>query len=155
MFTLKYRQRVPLSLEACWEFFSSPANLKTITPTHLDFKMKSASYEGKMYPGQLIAYTIRPVLNFPIEWVTEITHVEELTYFIDEQRFGPYKFWHHEHRFYAISGGVEMVDTISYKVPFGFLGKLLNHLKIKSDIEEIFAYRRTKLEEIFGIYSES
>lgn len=150
---LKYSQKIPLSLEESWDFFSSPSNLKTLTPDYLNFKIKSTE-EKKMYAGQIIVYDIHPILNLPIEWVTEITHVEKPYYFIDEQRFGPYKFWHHQHHFRSISNGVEMVDILYYQMPFGFFGKLLHTFKIKQDLEKIFTYRRKKLENLFGIYKE-
>lgn len=152
MLTLKYLQKLPLSLEESWDFFSSPANLRILTPKHLDFVIVNGYENKKMYAGQIIAYRIRPAFNFPIEWISEITHVQEPHYFIDEQRFGPYKFWHHEHRFRPIHNGVEIIDTIHYKLPFGFLGKFLYSTKIKQDLEAIFSYRRTKLEELFGPY---
>jgi ligand-binding SRPBCC domain-containing protein len=154
MLNLKYLQKVPLSLEESWNFFSSPANLKILTPEHLGFEITNDLENRKMYAGQIIAYTIRPVLNFPIEWVTEITEVQEPHYFIDEQRFGPYKFWHHEHRFSQIPNGVEMVDSVYYKMPFGVLGKALHYLKVKKDLETIFSYRQKKLEQLFGPYIE-
>jgi len=152
MLTLKYLQKVPLSLEESWNFFSSPANLKILTPEHLGFEITNDLENKKMYAGQIIAYTIRPVLNFPIEWVSEITDVQEPHYFIDQQRFGPYKFWHHEHRFNPISNGVELVDIVYYKMPFGILGKALHYLKVKQDLQTIFAYRQKKLEKLFGPY---
>jgi len=141
-------------MEDSWNFFSSPENLKIITPQHLAFEMTSDYENRKMYSGQIIAYTIRPIFNLPLEWVTEITQVQEPHYFIDEQRFGPYKFWHHEHRFKPIPNGVEAVDIIHYKMPFGVLGKALNFLMVKKDLEAIFSYRRAKLEELFGPYVE-
>lgn len=121
-----------------------------ITPDHLGFEMITPS-ESKMYAGQIIAYHIRPLFNFPITWVTEITHVREPHYFIDEQRIGPYRLWHHEHVFIPVPGGVEMRDIITYQMPFGFLGKLLHVVKVKKDLEEIFAYRRAKLIEMFDV----
>ncbi|MBA3721219.1 MAG: SRPBCC family protein [Parachlamydiaceae bacterium] len=154
MLTLKYLQKLPLSLEDSWNFFSSPANLKILTPEHLDFEITNDHENRKMYAGQIIAYRIRPVLNLPLEWVSEITQVQEPYYFIDEQRFGPYKFWHHEHRFNPIPNGVEVVDIVYYKMLFGFLGKVLHTLKVKQDLEAIFSYRRAKLEELFGPYFE-
>lgn len=154
MHILKYSQTLPLNLSACWDFFSSPANLKVLTPEHLDFNITNLNDSKKMYPGQIITYTIRPILNIPIEWVTEITQAQQPDYFIDEQRFGPYKFWYHEHRFNAIANGVEMIDTIYYQLPCGILGKILNSIKIKHDIECIFSYRKAKLEKMFGPYVE-
>ncbi len=154
MYCLKYYQKLPITLEKSWDYFSSPVNLKFLTPSYLDFCITN-DLEGKlMYPGQIITYTIRPFLNIPIEWVTEITQVEKPYYFIDEMRFGPYKFWHHEHRFKEIENGIEMIDTIYYKLPFSYIGQLLNSLKVKSDIEKIFFYRKKVLEDLFGPYNK-
>lgn len=105
-----------------------------------------------MYEGQIIIHRLRPMFGIPIQWVTEITHIEPLSYFIDEQRFGPYKFWHHEHRFREIAYGVEIEDIIHYLMPFGILGEAVHHLKIRSDIEKIFSYRQQKIKELFGDY---
>lgn len=149
MYCLKQTQKLPLTIKECWDFFSSPANLKIITPKHLGFEMTHGLENERMYPGQIIAYTIRPVWNIPIEWVTEITQAEEPYYFIDEQRFGPYKFWHHEHRFKEIATGVEMTDTVYYKMPFGPIGKALHILKVKKDLDKIFAYRNEQLKKMF------
>lgn len=155
MYRLNYSQKLPIPLKECWDFFSSPMNLKVLTPPHLNFKILSALEEKGMYSGQLIEYFVHPVLGIPIYWMTEITSVETLNYFIDEQRFGPYKFWHHEHRFREIPGGVEVEDIIHYKMPFGPLGKCINALKVRKDLEKIFSYRKAKLETLFGIYANS
>lgn len=151
MYCLTYKQKLPISLQECWDFFSTPANLITITPQHLNFEITNES-DIKMYAGQIIGHIIRPIWGIPLEWITEITHVQEPHYFIDEQRFGPYKFWHHEHRFISTSNGVEMFDTVYYKLPYGPLGKVIHKLKVKNDLEAIFAYRHSKLEEKFGLY---
>lgn len=147
---LKSSQKLPLSQEECWNFFSSPLNLKIITPEHLGFAITNDPLQDHMYPGQIISYTIRPILNIPMEWVTEITQVQAPHYFIDEQRIGPYKFWHHEHRFIPVKNGVEMIDLVYYQMPFGFIGKFIHFIKIKKELEYIFAYRKKKLEHLFG-----
>lgn len=147
MYSIRYTQKIPLSLEACWDFFSCPRNLKILTPEYLQFTCTNDP--EIMYPGQIITYTIRPFLGIPITWVTEITHMAHKEYFIDEQRFGPYAFWHHEHRFTSIANGVEMTDIIHYKLPFGILGQLLKS-KVQNDIHAIFAYRKAKIESLFG-----
>jgi ligand-binding SRPBCC domain-containing protein len=154
MYYMKYLQKLPVSVEEAWSFFSSPNNLKVLTPTHLGFEIMNDLEDRKMYAGQIIAYTITPLWRLPLQWVTEITHVQEPHYFIDEQRLGPYKFWHHEHRFNPIPNGVEISDTVYYQLPFGLLGTVLHCLKIKRDLETIFSYRKTKLETLFGQYSE-
>jgi len=149
---LRYSQKLPISIDVAWNFFSSPTNLKILTPDYLNFKTVSISRD-KIYAGQIIEYTIRPIANIPITWVTEITHVKENEYFVDEQRFGPYQFWHHEHHFAIIENGVEIADIIYYKMPFSFLGQLLNEYKVKKDLEKIFLFRKAKLDELFGVYS--
>ncbi len=152
MYQISYQQKLPITIQQAWEFFSSPTNLEKITPPNLSLKINQTEPLKRMYPGQLITYTVKPLLNIPLEWVTEITAVQEPTYFIDEQKFGPYTFWHHEHWFTPIPNGVLIEDHITYKVPFGPLGKLLHQLKIQPDLAQIFSYRSTALERLFGTY---
>lgn len=149
MHTLKTVQRLPLSMQEAWDFFSSPKNLAAITPTEMGFIIRSEIPE-KMYSGLFIHYTVKPLMGIPTKWVTEITHVNEPHFFVDEQRQGPYAVWHHQHHFRAVEGGVEMTDIIDYRVPFGVLGKLANDLFVRKKVESIFAYRRKKLIELFG-----
>lgn len=148
MHIIEYSQKVPISLETCWDFFSSPRNLKMLTPPHLGF---TEIFDGKeMYEGQIIIHFLKPLLGLRMQWVTEITHVKSLEYFIDEQRIGPYKFWHHEHRFQRILGGIEIIDKIHYMLPFGIIGKAINRFKVSRDLDAIFNYRQAKIVEIFG-----
>jgi ligand-binding SRPBCC domain-containing protein len=105
---------------------------------------------AQMYEGLIIAYTVKPLLAIPVEWVTEITHVKDKSFFVDEQRKGPYTMWHHEHHFKEVEGGVEMTDIVSYIIPLGFLGKLVEPFLVKPKLEEIFAYRFKIVEEVFG-----
>lgn len=149
LFTFQTKQFIPRSLEEVWEFISSPKNLKEITPAYMGFDIVSESPVDKMYTGIIIAYKVSPMFGIKMNWVTEITHVEELHYFIDEQRFGPYTFWHHKHFLKEVEGGVEMIDILHYKVPFGFIGNIANRLIIKKKLKEIFDYRFKKLEELF------
>ncbi len=149
MYQLKRTQFIPADLQTCWDFFSSPRNLQRITPDYMGFHVLTDPPE-KMYAGLMIAYKITPLLGIPMKWITEITHVHENEFFIDEQRSGPYKLWHHEHYFKAVKGGTEMTDLLSYELPFGFLGKLVHPLLVQKKLEEIFDYRYRKTEEIFG-----
>lgn len=149
LFTFQTKQFIPRSLEEVWEFISSPKNLKEITPAYMGFDIVSESPVDKMYTGIIIAYKVSPMFGIKMNWVTEITHVEELHYFIDEQRFGPYTFWHHKHFLKEVEGGVEMIDILLYKVPFGFIGNIANRLIIKKKLKEIFDYRFKKVEELF------
>jgi len=148
--SIKTVQKIPISLDEAWAFFSNPANLQAITPSNMGFRVISKHHGEKMYAGQIIEYTVKPVMGLPIYWMTEITQVKDKEYFIDEQRFGPYKLWHHQHHFKAIEGGVEMTDIIHYKNPMWFLGTLANELFVKKQLQGIFDFRFKKVEEMFG-----
>jgi ligand-binding SRPBCC domain-containing protein len=148
MYQLKSTQFIPASLETCWDYFSSPNNLKEITPKNMGFIIKT-DLPGKMYEGMMIEYIVTPMLGIPLNWITEIKAVREGVFFIDEQRKGPYKIWHHEHHFKAVDGGVEMTDIVSYEVPFGILGRLAHPFIVRPKLEQIFNYRTKKINEIF------
>ena len=148
--SIKTAQKIPVSLKVAWNFFSSPANLEAITPGNMGFTIISKHHGEKMYTGQLIEYKVNPILNIPMYWMTEITHVEELKYFIDVQRKGPYSLWHHQHHFKEIEGGVEMTDIVHYKNPMGFIGEIGNIIFIKNQLKKIFEFRFQKTEDIFG-----
>lgn len=143
------KQTLPSTLDEVWSFISSPANLKEITPKSMGFDITSASLPGKMYRGMIISYKVKPLAGIPVTWVTEITQVEEKHYFTDEQRIGPYTFWHHQHFIEEVPDGVMMTDIISYKPPFFFLGNIANSLFIKRKLEHIFDYRKQILEKKF------
>lgn len=135
------KQFLPVSVEQAWDYFSRSENLQYITPASLGLRVTSAPQEGPVYAGQIIEYTLRPVLGIPLYWMTEITHVEHRRFFADEQRFGPYSFWHHQHHFREVSGGVEMTDMVHYRVPLGWLGDLANSLFVARQLNTLFAYR--------------
>ncbi len=152
VYTLKRVQRLPISVEQAWDYFSSPKNLKEITPAYMDFKVTSdPEFSNTMYPGQVITYYVKPVLGIPMFWMTEITQVQPGKFFIDEQRVGPYNIWHHQHHFKAVPGGVEMTDLVHYRPPMGFLGDIAHVIFIKRQLNEIFDFRWKKLEEMFGV----
>ena len=153
IYTLHTKQNLPISIETAWEFLSSPKNLKIITPDYMGFKTLSGD-EKEMFSGQIIQYIVTPVLGIPMNWVTEITHVVDKKYFVDEQRFGPYALWHHKHFLKEIPGGVEMEDIVDYKVPMGILGQMVHPFLVKPKLKEIFDYRRAKLIELFGEFKE-
>jgi ligand-binding SRPBCC domain-containing protein len=150
VYAIKTIQKIPISLDAAWDFFSSPANLKEITPDNLGFNIISQHHGDKMYAGQIIEYTVKPVLGIPLYWMTEITHVEDKRYFVDEQRYGPYSMWHHQHHFKAVEDGVEMTDIVHYKLPFWVLGDIANTLFVKKQLKAIFDYRYKIVEHRFG-----
>ena len=149
IYRLESKQNLPISKKEAWEFLSSPKNLKTITPEYMGFNILSGA-DRPMFAGQIIQYIVTPLLGIKTKWVTEITHVVEGDYFVDEQRFGPYALWHHKHFIKEIPGGVEMEDIIDYKVPMGILGQLVHPFIVKPKLDEIFEHRRKKLIELFG-----
>lgn len=149
MHQLKSIQKIPITLDEAWEFFSSPKNLKVMTPEELNL-VPRGELPDRMYPGQFIEYKVKPVLNIPMTWVTEITQVREREFFVDEQRVGPYKIWHHQHHFREIDGGVEMTDIIDYLLPLGPIGVLTEWLFVGKQIEGIFEFRNKKLVELYG-----
>ncbi len=149
MYQLKRTQFIKADLSTCWNFFSSPDNLKIITPSYMGFEVKTEVPE-KMYEGLMIAYTVRPLFGIPMSWITEIKTVKENEFFVDEQRKGPYTIWHHEHHFKEVEGGVEMTDIVSYVIPLGILGKIAHPIIVRKKLEEIFAYRFEKVEELFN-----
>ncbi|MBC5833995.1 SRPBCC family protein [Flavobacterium sp. F372] len=149
IYNIHTKQNLPITKEQAWEFLSSPENLKAITPEYMSFDILSGA-DRPMYAGQIIQYIVTPILGIKTKWVTEITHVVKGEYFVDEQRFGPYALWHHKHFIKEIPGGVEMEDSIDYKVPMGILGQLVHPFLVKPKLNEIFEYRRKKLIELFG-----
>lgn len=149
LYQLHSKQALPISKKEAWDFLSNPENLKVITPEHMGFHILSGT-DRPMFSGQIIQYKVSPFPGYTTKWVTEITHVNEGNYFVDEQRFGPYALWHHKHFIKEIDGGVEMEDIIDYKIPFGILGQLAHPLIVKKQLIEIFKHREQKLIEIFG-----
>jgi len=142
-------QHLKTDIQTLWDFVSSPANLNEITPKDMQFQFISNNKDQKMYPGMIILYKVSPVLKIPLSWATEITHVKEKKFFVDEQRLGPYKIWHHEHHFEEIEDGVLMKDIVTYVPPFGLIGSLANSLFIRKKVNHIFDYREKVLERIF------
>lgn len=152
-YQLTFKQRFPSDLPTIWDFFSSPMNLAQITPDDMTFEITSEFRPDlKMYPGMIITYKLSPFGGIQMNWMTEITQVSPGKYFIDEQRFGPYRFWHHQHHFEEIEGGVEMTDILTYGLPFGFIGTLAHSVYVKRKLLEIFEFRRKKAEELLGIF---
>jgi ligand-binding SRPBCC domain-containing protein len=150
IYTLNRVQILPVKIEQAWDFFTSPHNLSKITPSSMDFKVLSKN-DGPIHPGMIIRYTVTPILGIPLNWVTEITHVEHQHLFVDEQRFGPYAFWHHLHKFKEVEEGVEMEDMVHYALPFGLIGAAAHELLVKNKLNEIFDFRTKVLREIFGV----
>ena len=148
-YQFRREQLIKSTIGEVWDFISMPQNLKRITPNYMGFDIRTPDLLDSAYEGMIIAYTVRPLLGIPTTWVTEFTHVVPQKYFVDEQRVGPYKLWHHEHHIEAVEGGVLMKDIVSYSPPLGVLGQLANTLLIRKKLEEIFNYREKAFEAIF------
>ena len=142
-------QRLPIQLEEAWDFFTSPKNLRLITPHWLDFQLNQEPPEY-MHPGTIISATIRPFPVYSTNWISEITHIRPPQFYITEQRFGPFKMWHHEHHFTAIDDGVEIEDIIMYGMHFGKIGSLFHNVFIRKKLHDAFSFRAQALEQRFG-----
>ncbi len=142
-------QLLPVDLETAWEFFSDPRNLQLMTPPWLNLVPTSDVPEA-MHQGMIVTYQVKPALGIPVTWVTEITHVVDRRLFVDEQRFGPYRFWHHQHHFREVDGGTEVRDVLHYGLPLGMAGELFGGTLVKRRVKQIFAFRRHTLVELFG-----
>lgn len=142
-------QFINASIDEVWEFICSPQNLKKITPKNMGFDIRTPNLLDKIYEGMIINYMVRPLLGIPTNWVTEITHIREKSFFVDEQKVGPYKLWHHQHIITPEKNGVLMKDIVSYEPPFGLIGKIANKLIIKNKLNEIFDFRAKEIEKLF------
>ena len=148
IYTMELTQELPIDIDTAWDFFSSPKNLAQITPPYMGFLITSQNIE-KMHVGQIITYKIGILPGIKQNWVTEITHIQDKLFFVDEQRFGPYALWHHQHHFEKTDDGILMTDILHYKVPFGLIGTIADALFVDNKIEEIFNYREKAVERIF------
>ncbi|HPR62681.1 MAG TPA: SRPBCC family protein [Thermoanaerobaculia bacterium] len=147
LFKIERRQVIPVSLTRAWGFFSDPGNLSAMTPSDLHLVVEGNP--PAMYEGMILTYRIRPVAGIAVRWVTEITHVREPHFFVDEQRMGPYRFWHHQHHFREVQDGVEVEDIVHYRIPWYPLSIPIHSLFIRPRLRGIFDYRSEKLRQIF------
>ena len=152
---IRRTQLLKTDIDTLWNFMSAPVNLKAITPKYMLFDIISKNNDKKIYPGMIIAYKVAPILKIPMTWITEITKIEEKKLFIDEQKVGPYKLWHHQHIFTIKQDGILMEDIITYTPPFGLIGRIANSLFIKNTINKIFDYRNQVLAKRFNNVSET
>jgi ligand-binding SRPBCC domain-containing protein len=148
LYRIETSQELPITLDQAWEFFSVPGNLSYITPSRIHFEITN-SVEEKMYAGQIITYSFYPFGIWKSQWVSEITHVSDKSYFIDEQKLGPFKYWRHKHSFKATDGGVIVEDELYYKLPFGFLGRIVHSLFVAKKIDKVFKFRQEQLRQLF------
>jgi ligand-binding SRPBCC domain-containing protein len=150
VYELRRTQLIKAPIDEIWAYFSSPANLTALTPAYMKFTITSQNMPPETYPGQIITYKVSPVAGIALFWMTEITQVLKNKLFVDEQRIGPYKIWHHEHHFEQQADGVLMTDIVHYCLPVYFLGQLAHELFIKKQLRDIFDYRHRKIDERFS-----
>lgn len=149
LYQLVQQQKLNITIDQAWDFFSDPYNLQQITPSYLNLVIQNDA-PPIMYQGMIILYQVKPYFNIPINWITEITHVDKLYFFVDEQRFGPYKFWHHKHFFTEIEEGILMEDRVHYSLYLDPLSRLINRYFVKPKLDSIFKYRYDVLNKLFN-----
>ncbi len=149
-YQLNYQQLIKADMNTVWEFIANPRNLKIITPEYMGFDITSPDIPEVMYEGMIISYKVSPFFKIKNDWVTEITHIRENEFFVDEQRLGPYSFWHHQHFFTETPDGIDMRDLVTYSPPFGMLGDICNSLFIRKKLEEIFNYRKEAIAKLLS-----
>lgn len=147
-YTLRSEQWIARPLEEVFAFFSDAGNLQEITPPWLKFEILPP-YASPIKEGSEIHYRLR-WHGVPLRWTTEIRRWDPARCFVDIQRSGPYKLWHHTHRFETHDGGTKISDVVRYKLPFGWLGRIAHAVRVRSDVRKIFAYRRQRIEELFA-----
>lgn len=154
MFKLYRKQIINTDINTAWNFFSSPHNLKEITPPKLNLKVTSNSdltiKNPEIYPGMIITYQVTPLLNIKINWMTEITNVRAPYFFSDQQLHGPYKVWNHEHHFTEVENGILIEDLVNYALPFEPFSLPVNTLFVRKELEKIFDFRKRILVEQFN-----
>ena len=150
LYTLYAKQTVATEIDLIWDFFRKPSNLNKLTPDDVEFKIISGKSDD-FYEGKMISYKIKPFKMINFNWLTEISQIKEGSYFVDNQIFGPYKVWHHEHHFKSNDDGTtDIIDKVKYKVPFYILGKLIHKIFIRKKLFKIFMFRQNKINELFN-----
>lgn len=146
---LHREQVIPAPAEDVWAYFCDPKNLNEITPPDMNFEIVQGG-DAAMYKGQIIEYRVEFIRGVRSLWLTEIAHVRDGEYFVDEQRIGPYRFWYHEHIFEKVPNGTKMTDCVTYAIPFAVLGDAVNAVWISKRLKNIFDFRKRKIAELFG-----
>jgi ligand-binding SRPBCC domain-containing protein len=135
---------VAAPLDETFAFFSNPANLERLTPSWLAFRIRTP-LPPEMHQGLEIDYRI-VLYGWPIPWRTRIEAWEPGVRFVDRQIVGPYRWWHHEHRFVPEMDGTRVIDHVEYRPRLAWLTGGF----VRRDVERIFAYRHETLQQIFG-----
>lgn len=149
IYELYREQTIHTDLNTAWEFIRTPRNLNRITPEDMTFEIVS-ELPKQMYDGLLIEYKIDIPIIGKRTWLSELKHIKELHSFVDEQRIGPYKYWYHYHEIKEVENGVSFIDKVNYVMPFGPLGAIARVFYVENQLNKIFDYRRTAMEQHLG-----
>lgn len=148
---LYHQQVLHADIDTVWRFFSGAGNLQRITPGHMNFRVTSGELPEEIYPGMIITYKVSPLFRIPLFWMTEITHVVPGKLFVDEQKRGPFRMWHHQHHFEASGNEVLMTDIVHYQLPLGFLGEIVHAVMVKKQLQDIFKFREQQVDQLFPL----
>jgi len=151
-YVLRQTQTVPCPLEKVFPYFEHPQNLEAMTPSSLKMEIITPP-PIEMRKGALFDYIVK-VRGLPMRWTTLITHYDPPHRFIDVQLRGPYAYWHHTHTFEARGAHTVLTDEVVYMMPFGPFGQLAHALFVKYDLANIFKFRRSVVEQQFGVVDE-
>ena len=146
-YRLERQQVIAAPREQVFEFFSKAENLEKLTPPFLRFRILT-SLPIEMKRDQLIEYRIG-LGGVPMNWLTRISEWQPPQRFVDEQRRGPYRYWHHSHEFEDTDAGTSMRDVVEYELPLGPLGKLAHALLVERLLQRIFDYREQAVRGAF------
>ena len=151
--TLRQEQWIPRPIHEVFAFFSDARNLENITPSSLHFRILSMTGPkldtSQIQEGTKIRYRLS-MHGIPLYWTTTIRRWRPPHYFTDIQTSGPYKLWHHTHRFEDHGARTRMTDVVRYKLPFGILGRIVHRLTVRNEIKRIFGYRRSRIDQLFA-----
>lgn len=133
--------------EQVFSFFSNAHNLEKITPPFLKFGVASQSTK-QIENGTIFNYKLK-IRGLPIRWCSLITNWNPVKSFVDTQLKGPYRVWHHTHRFSAYLSGTLIEDEVYYALPnLPFINTLFGW-SVRRDINNIFEFRKKEIDTIF------
>jgi ligand-binding SRPBCC domain-containing protein len=146
IYRIERRQQVARPIEQVFAFFADAANLDLLTPPWLHFQVRTPTPIA-MHVGAHIEYTIR-WHGLPMRWLTEIVEWIPGRRFVDTQTRGPYRLWHHTHRFEPVGDLTMVEDIVRYALPLGPIGRLAHALIVRRDIHDIFDFRARRIREL-------
>lgn len=150
IYQLYRRQKLKLSRQMAWDFFSSPYYLNEITPGFFNVEITSRVPE-KIYAGLMISYRMKAVFGMPMAWLSEVSHCDEPHRFVYQQAVGPFKFWSHEVCLTEADDGIVVEDIVFYAMPWAWFGQCMHALLIGGKLQRIFDTRSEYLQKRWGV----